>query len=169
VADGYVGQLGGSGSTNKFLATENFGTTSVRVRTPNGTDVSLVLEGREFKADTGLMTQPGQTGNLPAGELLIAPVEGKSNGIMVIEPGINPFVKGEVIFEIKEGMVSRVKGEMGHALWVESIFQKQPLARNIAEFAIGTNEKAQAGTTMLEIEKILGKLGVKVYKQNPFS
>ena len=55
------------------------GATSAHVRTPNGTDILFDLKNREFVTDTGLLDQPGSFGNLPAGEVFIAPLEGKSS------------------------------------------------------------------------------------------
>lgn len=138
------------------------GAISAHVQTPNGTKMFFDLRGRNFLADTGLLNQPGRSGNLPAGELTIAPVEGDSNGKMVIEPGMNPGVKGRMIFEIKDGRVIKMDGGIGFISWLESIFYKYPLARNIAEFAIGTNEKARVGTTLLELEKILGTIHIAI-------
>jgi leucyl aminopeptidase (aminopeptidase T) len=138
------------------------GAISVHVQTPNGTKISFDIRGRGFSTDTGLLNQPGRSGNLPAGELAIAPVEGSSNGKMVIESGINPGVKGQMIFEIKDGKVNKMYGGIGFISWLESIFYKYPLARNIAEFGIGTNEKARAGTTILELEKILGTIHIGI-------
>ncbi|MCI0409322.1 MAG: hypothetical protein L0191_12320, partial [Acidobacteria bacterium] len=47
-----------------------------RVTTPAGTDITLSIEGRQAVADTGLLTERGAFGNLPAGEAFLAPVEG---------------------------------------------------------------------------------------------
>jgi leucyl aminopeptidase (aminopeptidase T) len=138
------------------------GSISCHVRTPNGTDMSLDLGDRKFWADTGLLVNPGDFGNLPAGELAIPPVEGSSKGRMVIEPEVNPPLKGQVVFEVREGKVVNVTGEKGFISWLETTFRKYPLARNIAELGVGTNEKAKPGTTMLELEKILGTIHIAI-------
>jgi leucyl aminopeptidase (aminopeptidase T) len=138
------------------------GAVSAHVRTSNGTDISFDLKDRVFSPDTGLLNKPGRSGNLPAGELSIAPVEGRSNGKLVVEPGVNPGVRSRMILEIKDGAVFRMSGDTYYISWLEKIFTKYPLARNIAEFAIGTNEKAKTGTTMLELEKILGTIHVAI-------
>jgi leucyl aminopeptidase (aminopeptidase T) len=67
-----------------------------------------------------------------------------------------------MVLEIKDGAVFRMSGDTDYISWLEKIFKKYPLARNIAEFAIGTNEKAKTGTTMLELEKILGTIHVAI-------
>ena len=62
----------------------------IRVTTPNGTDMSICKIGRHAKGDDGMLTAPGSFGNLPAGEAYLAPLEGKSHGVMVIEWGQAP-------------------------------------------------------------------------------
>lgn len=138
------------------------GAVTAHVRTPNGTEMRMELRDRAFWADTGLFVRPGDFGNLPAGEVAIPPVEGTSQGKMVIERGINPRLKGQVVFEIVDGRVFKMSGDSGFIAWLEGIFQKYPLARTIAEFGIGTNDKARAGTTMLELEKILGTIHLAI-------
>jgi len=144
------------------------GTISAHVRTPNGTDIFFDLRGREFRADTGLLNQPGRSGNLPAGEVYIAPVEENSNGKMVIEPGINPWGREQLVLEVKDGKVFRMEGDSRFMGRLEEIFSKHPLARNIAEFGIGTNDKAKAGTTLLELEKVLGTIHIAIGDNSTF-
>jgi aminopeptidase len=143
-----------------------FGATSAHVRTPKGTDIVLALQSREFWADTGLLNQSGSYGNLPAGELAIAPLEEKSNGKLVIEPIEG--VQGQAVLEVRNGSITKVKGDTGYVSWMEASFQKHPLARNIAEFGIGTNEEARIGTTMLELEKILGTIHIALGDNTSF-
>jgi len=45
----------------------------VTVISPNGTDIILGIHNREVRADTGILTEPGSFGNLPAGEAFFAP------------------------------------------------------------------------------------------------
>lgn len=141
---------------------------SAKVKTPNGTDMFLSLKDRDFKADTGLLNQPGRSGNLPAGELYIAPLEGTATGKMVIEPGVNPYGKEQVIFEIKDGKVFIMTGDKRFLSRLEDIFKKYPLTRNIAEFGIGTNDKARIGTSPLESEKILGTIHIAIGDNSTF-
>ena len=135
---------------------------SAQIKTPNGTDLFLDLRDRTFSADTGLLDKPGRSGNLPAGKLSVAPVEGRSRGKMVVEPGINPGVKEPMIFEIRDGRVTKMTGGVGYASWLESIFYKYPQARTIAEFGVGTNERAKIGTSVLESEKVLDTIHIAI-------
>jgi len=51
----------------------------VNVRAPNGTYLSFSCEGREWEPDHGILTRKGDFGNLPAGEVFVAPVENSVN------------------------------------------------------------------------------------------
>ena len=144
------------------LKTKLSGAASAHIETPNGTSLFLDLRGREFLVDTGLLNQPGQFGNLPGGELSIAPVEKGSKGKMVIDPTINPGVKGPIVFEVRGGRIQKMSGGTGYSSWLESIFYKYPEGRVIAEFAVGTNDKAKIGTSTLESEKALGTIHIAI-------
>ncbi|MCK4847149.1 MAG: peptidase, partial [Deltaproteobacteria bacterium] len=63
------------------------GAGKVSVTTPNGTSISFSIEGRAVKPDTGILTEPGTFGNLPAGEAFVAPVEGTAEGVLIIDWG----------------------------------------------------------------------------------
>src|SRR5206468_513040 len=52
---------------------------------PNGSDLTLGLEGRSGIPDTGELTEPGAFGNLPCGEGFIAPVEGTASGTLFVD------------------------------------------------------------------------------------
>ena len=134
------------------------GAVSARVASPNETSILLDLSGREFKADTGLLDQPGRFGNLPGGEVYIAPVEERTHGRIVVEPGINPYVGRRVVLEVKDGRVTDMRGDSGFLSYLEGIFHTSPLARTVAEFGIGTNDKARIQSTILESEKVLGTI-----------
>ena len=136
------------------------GAITARVHTPNGTNLSLDLRGREFISDTSLLNQPGRFGTLPSGELSIAPMEGTSRGKMVVEPGLNPGIKIQSTLEVREGKVAKMSGDSGTLSWLESIFYKYPEARTLGEFSVGTNDRAKIGTNLLESQKALGTIHV---------
>lgn len=135
----------------------------VRVTTTMGMDVTLDISGREGHADTGLNHNPGDFSNLPAGEGYIAPVEGKSWGVIVIDgsmAGIGK-LKDEVIRAvIRDGFATEISGG-GAAKKLLSLLEPfGKLAFNVAELGIGTNDKAQVTGNVLEDEKIMGTIHI---------
>jgi leucyl aminopeptidase (aminopeptidase T) len=129
---------------------------TAKVTTPAGTDISMSLEGRECHADTGLVHNPGDFSNLPAGEAYIAPVEGTANGIIMVDGAMVGKVKTPIKIVVKDGFATAITGDKS-AQELEKMLEPfgQP-GRNIAELGIGTNHKAQIVGSVLEDEKVMG-------------
>lgn len=129
---------------------------TARVTTPAGTDISMKLEGRECHADTGLVHNPGDFSNLPAGEAYVAPVEGTANGIIVVDGAMVGKVKQPIKIVVKDGFATEITGGSS-ARELEEILEPfgQP-GRNVAELGIGTNHKAKIVGSVLEDEKVMG-------------
>ena len=127
-----------------------------KVTTPAGTEITMSLEGRECHADTGLVHNPGDFSNLPAGEAYIAPVEGSANGIIMVDGAMVGKVKTPIKIVVKDGFATQITGDRS-AEELEKILEPfgQP-GRNIAELGIGTNHKAQIVGSVLEDEKVMG-------------
>ncbi len=129
---------------------------TARVTTPAGTDITMSIEGRECHADTGLVHNPGDFSNLPAGEAYIAPVEGTADGIIVVDGAMVGKVKRPVRIVVKDGYATQITGDKS-AEELEEILEPfgQP-GRNVAELGIGTNDKAKIVGSVLEDEKVMG-------------
>ena len=129
--------------------------------------------------DDGDFTKPGTGGNIPAGEVFISPVVGKTEGTIVYD-GSMTFSDGDSILEtpitcvLKDGFVQKITGgeeakrllktideaeERPYELENEGKLQKGQAdiykrnARNIGELGIGLNPAAQITGNMLEDEK----------------
>ncbi|MDA1197312.1 MAG: aminopeptidase [Nanoarchaeota archaeon] len=126
----------------------------VTLTTKLGTNLSFSIARRTAKPDTGILTY-GMIGNLPAGEVFLAPVEGTANGKLIIDASMAGIGKLQEPLEIhiKEGLISEVKGKYAEQ------FNQKLLSndhRNVAELGIGTNPKAIITGSVLEDEKVLG-------------
>ncbi len=135
----------------------------VRITTAQEMDVTLVIDGRKGHADTGLNHNPGDFSNLPAGEGYIAPVEGQSGGVIVIDgsmAGVGK-LKDEVIRVIvKDGFATEITGGHVAAKLLSLIEPFGKLAFNVAELGIGTNDKAEVTGNVLEDEKTMGTVHI---------
>jgi len=127
-----------------------------RVTTPAGTDITMSIEGRECHADTGLVHNPGEFSNLPAGEAYVAPMEGTANGIIMVDGSMVGKVKQPIKIVVKEGFATEITGGSS-AEELERMIEPfgQP-GRNVAELGIGTNHKARIVGSVLEDEKVMG-------------
>ncbi len=130
------------------------------VSTPNGTQMRFGKQGRIAKGDDGLLTAPGSFGNLPAGEVYLAPVEGTAAGIMVLEYAPTRKLVTPLTLVVEHGDVVEIRGDEPYREVLERKFAESPLNRNIAELGIGTNDRASRPDNILEAEKILGTIHI---------
>ncbi|HYQ48726.1 MAG TPA: hypothetical protein VEP69_06635, partial [Thermodesulfovibrionales bacterium] len=140
----------------KRIARTMAGAETIEISTPNGTSLSFSVKGRKTGIDTGLLNTPGAFGNLPAGEVYIAPLEGTANGQLVLEWSPVRELRSPVTLIIRNGLVEEVLGKEEFALQLEKKIAERFENRNIAEFGIGTNNRAKRPDNILESEKILG-------------
>lgn len=140
----------------------------VLIKTPNGTDVRMTIEGRKAKADTGLLTEPGSFSNLPAGEAFLAPLEGTTNGRLVIEWAPTCKLDSPIILEVADGKVKNITGKDSYADILTKKLNENSDFRNIAELGIGTNDKAKRPDNILESEKILGTIHIALGDNSSF-
>jgi leucyl aminopeptidase (aminopeptidase T) len=128
-----------------------------RITSAQGSDLRLGLEGRDAIPDAGQLTESGAFGNLPCGEGFIAPVEGTTEGTLVVDGSIAgvgiPEEPCELIVE--EGHLVSASGSAGAKL-MELLTAHGADGTNVAELGIGSNEKAILTGNVLEDEKILG-------------
>ena len=150
------------------LASRMEGSDSVRITTPLGTDVRFSIKGRAVLADTGILTEPGSFGNLPAGEAYAAPVEGTAEGRLVLEWAPTRKLASPVTLIVREGRVVEVEGEEEYASTLRETIEGEPLCANIAELGVGTNDKATRADNILESEKILGTIHIALGDNSTF-
>jgi len=136
---------------------------NVRITTEKGTDINLVVEGREGHSDTGLNHNPGDFSNLPAGEAYVAPMEGRSEGFIVFDgsmAGVGKLCSEVINVKVEKGFATEITGGApGEKLYsIMEPFGK--LAFNLAELGIGTHDKAQITGEVLEDEKAIGTVHI---------
>ncbi|MGD0281717.1 MAG: aminopeptidase, partial [Dissulfurispiraceae bacterium] len=140
----------------------------VKVSAPNGSELTLSKKGRKALADTGILTRPGSFGNLPAGEVFFAPLEGTAQGILVLEWAPTRQLKKPVTLLIKDGMVQEVSGDEPFTSVLKAKLAERADNRNIAELGIGTNSMARRPDNILESEKILGTIHLALGDNSSF-
>lgn len=136
----------------------------VRLTAPNGTDVTMSIEGRRCIPSTGLILNSGEYGNLPSGEAYLAPVEGTASGVFVVDgsfAGVG-VVQEPLRFEVKDGYVTKISGGQQADTLRELLRPHGPDAYNIAELGVGTNDAAQISGILLEDEKVAGTAHIAV-------
>ena len=133
-------------------------TKAVRVTAPAGTDITMPIEGRTAHASSGLFREKGQWGNLPTGEAYLAPLEGRSEGVVVVDGSMAMvgMVKTPIRIQVKNGYAEEISGGEEAQRLIALLEPHGKDARTVAEFGIGTNDKAILSGVLLEDEKVMG-------------
>jgi len=140
----------------------------IEVKAPNGTRISFERGNRIVEEDTGDLRRPGSFGNLPAGEVYLAPVEGTAQGKLVLEWAATRKLKRPLTLVIENGMVKLIRGNEPFVDELHARFESSPLNANIAELGIGTNDRAKRPDNILESEKILGTAHIALGDNSTF-
>jgi len=133
-----------------------------RVTGPSGTDIVMPIKGRQAHASTGLFRQKGQSGNLPTGEAYLAPLEGESNGVVVVDgsmAGVG-MLATPIRITVEGGYATTIEGGEEAARLRALLEPHGRDGRNLAEFGIGTNDRAQLTGVILEDEKVMGTIHI---------
>jgi leucyl aminopeptidase (aminopeptidase T) len=137
-------------------------THTIRVTAPGGTDVTMPIEGRQPHASSGLFREKGQWGNLPTGEAYLAPLEGASRGVVVVDgsmAGVG-MVREPIRIVVEDGYATTITGGVEAERLVALFEPHGKDARTVAEFGIGTNDKAILTGIILEDEKVMGTIHI---------
>lgn len=133
----------------------------IRITSPGGTDLHIKLGKRKWRKDIGLYHKPGAQGNLPAGEIFIAPLENGVNGRLVVDGSIGFFglPKEPIDILIEKGKIKTITCEdkdIEKKLFEKIFVGSDDNARIVGELGIGTNNYAKLTGNLLEDEKVFG-------------
>ncbi|MDD5360837.1 MAG: aminopeptidase [Ignavibacteria bacterium] len=134
----------------------------IRVVTEKGTDITMPMKGRDVIESTGVLRNKGESGNLPSGEVYLAPWEDKSNGIVVIDGSVAGIgmLKEPITIEVKNGFAEKIEGGKEAVILKGMLDKVGRDARAVAEFGVGTNYTAQLCGEILEDEKVYGTIHI---------
>jgi leucyl aminopeptidase (aminopeptidase T) len=145
-------------SVGRALAAELGAAERCHISSPAGSDVELVLGGRDGRSDDGDLRSAGAFGNLPAGEAYIAPREHEGSGTIVFDGSIASWglLAEPLRIAFTDGrMVSAAGGPA--AEWLSATLDAGGSnGRYLAELGIGTNPAAKLTGKILEDEKVEG-------------
>lgn len=136
---------------------------TVRVVTEKGTDITFSIEGRSAIVESGISDEPGMVNSPPDIEVCIAPIEGTSNGTVVVDGSIvvdelGP-LENDVKLEVVDGMVVNVTGSKEAMVFKRILEEAEDKeVRNVGEFGVGLNPKCTISESMLEAEGVLGTI-----------
>ncbi|MBU1864018.1 MAG: aminopeptidase [Candidatus Omnitrophica bacterium] len=126
------------------------------ITTALGTDITFERGERKiYHGDGGIFDYRGAFGNLPEGEVSLAPIN--ANGVYVVDASIPTFGKllAPLTFSVSGGKVNDITGDKSDTLKaiLDAIGEN---AYIVAELGIGTHPTARVTGIVLEDEKVLG-------------
>lgn len=135
----------------------------IRVTSPQGTDITFEPGSREWLSDTGIVHEPGEFSNLPAGEVFVSPET--ANGIYVVDGTMHPhgLLDHEIEITVEDGYVTAVSDDELRAELEEAAEEVGRDAYNLAELGIGTNLAVTdlVGSVLLD-EKAAGTVHIAI-------
>ncbi|GAA0274712.1 aminopeptidase [Halobacterium noricense] len=141
------------------------GADELRVTTPAGTDITFGPGDREWRDDTGIVHEPGDFSNLPAGEVFVSPEN--ANGTYVVDGTMMPHGKldadEQLRFEVEDGFVTDISDTQVREQVEAASEQVGRDAYNLAELGIGTNVAVTelVGSVLLD-EKAAGTVHIAI-------
>ena len=126
------------------------GADQIRVTTDLGTDITFEPGVREWQLDTGIVHEPGEMSNLPAGEVFVSPED--ANGTYVVDGTMMPHGKLDdetLEFEVEDGFVTHISDDEIRKQVETAAEEVGDAAYNLAELGIGTN---------LAVEELVGSV-----------
>lgn len=134
----------------------------------DGHTLEFSIAERDGVPSTGVYVNPGESGNLPSGEAYIAPMEGTGEGQIIVDGSIAGIGKlsAPVLLTVKQGRLVSAEGAVEGEQLLRMLGDGD--GRNLAEFGIGTNNKARITGVVLEDEKVYGTIHVAFGSNNTF-
>jgi len=116
------------------------GADEIRVTSPQGTDITFDVTGKEWRLDTGIVHEAGEMSNLPAGEVFLSPTS--ADGTFVVDGTMMPHGQLEdqrLEFTVEDGSVTEIGDDAVRQQVEEAAAEVGDAAYNLAELGIGTN------------------------------
>jgi len=122
----------------------------IHVHSESGSDLSFLTQGRTAFLDHGDFRQPGQGGNMPAGEVFLSPVNHSAQGRLVVDGSMvlnagSVLLDDPLVLEFEKGFLIQAKGKLANQLLAdlsqavqgEVEAQRAMNCRHLGEFGIG--------------------------------
>lgn len=132
-----------------------------------GTNLVCSVKGRKPVIDYGTSTKPGSASFPPNAEAALGPVEGTSNGVIVIDGSIpHPLlnlIEEPITLDVKDGMITEIKGGREADILRKILADyNDPTVYNIAELGLGLNEKNELIGHMAPDEGSFGNIHIGI-------
>lgn len=148
----------GMRSDAKRLLNALKGADGLEIKNERGTHLKMSVSGRTFFTDAWIQEDLKNWVNLPAGEVIVAPVEDSVEGRLVCDLAVGGIGKldAQMTLTIQAGRVVAMEGGGDARGRIEAALATDDSSNMVGEFAIGINPKARLEAEFLEAEKVMG-------------
>jgi len=143
----------------KRLLNRFTGAKQIRVTNPAGTYLTFNIRGRKGYGVSGMATRPGEATGVPDIEAAVAPVEGDTNGVLVVDgsTSVTGIVKQPIVITIRDGLALTITGKSDASTIRRTLRRtRSPRSFYVGEFGVGLNPLAQIRGAIIEDEGVLG-------------
>jgi leucyl aminopeptidase (aminopeptidase T) len=136
--------------------------TTMRITTTAGTDIAAPIASDDVIIECGYANRPGMEAAFSDGEVSSRPLEGKAEGVFVIDgPGaVIAQPTSPIHVEVRNGKAVSIRGDSAQAAQLRHIVETVPNADNIAEFGIGLNPASLRNGRFQEEKKARGNVHI---------
>jgi leucyl aminopeptidase (aminopeptidase T) len=129
---------------------------TLHITSPTGTDLTCKIRPNGVINDGGIL-EPGQLGNLPAGEVFFCPIDNSTNGTWIVNGSLgSDSIIEPITISIKNGVAIEIKGDAVADRFREKLTSIGPNAFIVAEIGLGTNPQTNPLGKLIEAEKAYG-------------
>jgi len=147
----------------------------IRITDSAGSDFTLQKEGRKGHAQVGISDRPGRWDHWPSGLVACGPLEDKSEGIYVVQPGdivlgLNRNCETPIRIRLEKGRITKIEGSYDAQMLREYLekFIKATDPKHLSDpFRIshagwGTEHRAQWHVMGMDSESMYGSVMVSI-------
>ncbi len=134
------------------------GSDALEIRNDKGTNLRVSVAGRSFFTDAWIQEGLKNWVNLPAGEVIVAPVEDSVEGKLVCDLAVGGVgrLSAPAVLTIQKGRVTAMEGGGEARARIANALATDEASNLVGEFAIGINPRARPSAEFLEAEKVFG-------------
>jgi leucyl aminopeptidase (aminopeptidase T) len=132
----------------------------IRITSPAGTNLTARIKGRRKNAYHGFAHEPGSYSTCQCQEANVSPIEGTTEGTLVIDAAVAGWLyieENPIVIKIMEGFITKIEGGKEAEILREHLSNKNDKnIFNIAEIGVGLNPECRLGGGVMEDEGVFG-------------
>lgn len=144
------------------IAEKLHGATNVMITTEKGTELKIPVKRRKILSSAGVLRNISEFGFIPSGEVFISPLEGRTNGKLIVD-GSTTYtgkVRSDIKIDIGKGKAERITGKTDAKNLQKALEEHDDSAFMLCKFGIGTHHLAKISGVPNEDKLVLGTCNI---------